>query len=969
LFYKEYMCKKYCAAVLLLVLFWDSAVANTVVKGRVADENGRSFPGVTVLQVGTTNGTVTGTNGQFVLETDAESTVQIQFSFIGYDNFLVDYNPQSPPEKEISVQMSVSTTELEQVAVVADYHGQRKAMLEQKKATNIKNIVSAEQIEEFPDMNAAEAMQRIPGVTLQREQGEGKYVQLRGTPPELTSFNINGEQIPSPEGDIRTVGMDVISSDQIDFIEVTKVLTPEMDGDAIGGSVNIVTKKALSEKPEMKVSAAAGYGNLRGKPNSNLQFTYGKRHNKLGFHVNASHYKNQSGSDNMEYKYVKGPFWSDTVSNEDNYHIQYKEFQLRYYDYTKTRTGLSSTLDYRFDKNHSVYLRGMYNNAVDDQVRYRKTYGLEDAITFNSYLYGSVEHDVKARTKTQNISLVNLGGEDVFGSFVLDYECSYGTANENTPNRIEASFSNPGQAITVYIDDEDEQFPRPEIPDTAHYRIATEYDKYDFDELMLQSSIVEDITKTAKMNLKKSYEFSGSQKGLVKVGGKVRLRNKNRDVTTQHYSAYRSTSRLYPPQDGGEELVLTNVASNLYEDDLLGKGFVLEAMPSADKMRDFFQYNRHLFIFGDKGSTESRKKSFNLDYDAQEDIYAAYAMVQHEIGNFLVLGGVRYEHTFFEYKGYSIEEDSTFYIDTIKAVSYKSEKPMVLPQIQLKYNFSNNINVRAACTYSYTRPNFRDVIPQLEEDHDDITLGNPDIEYPKSLNVDLLAEKYLEHDGIVSGGLFYKHIDNFIVYYKVNAFLDEYGFGGSPKEFTIPFNGLDAMVYGVEIQSQFKFSRLPGVLADFGVYCNYTFTESKAEIYKRNKAAYTDMVIESNDYDFEKVLRTGETERVTLPGQAKHNVNFALFYEGKRLFARLSLNYQDDFLVSLGNDADLDEYYAASKHLDFTANYKIAKVSTIFVDAVNLTNEPLVYYLGTDDYVKQQEYYSWWGRIGVKFNL
>jgi len=953
----------------LLVLLALQGNSQTEVKGTVLDENGESLPGVTVLETGTSNGTVTTGDGTFSFKTMTKKAFKLHFSFLGYQSFNYLYTPVSPPKKDIKIKMKIASTQLNQVQIVGDYDGQRKAMLEQKKATNIKNIVSSEQIEDFPDMNAAEAMQRIPGVTLQREQGEGKYVQLRGTPPELTNFNINGEQIPSPEGDIRTVGMDVISSDQIDFIEITKVLTPDMDGDAIGGSVNIITKKALSEIPELKISGSVGYSALRATPNSNLQFTYGKRHNKIGFHINASHYQNKSGSDNMEFDYVKGPLWSDTVSNSDNYHMQYREFQLRQYEYTKTRTGLSSTLDYRFNKKHSLYLRGMYNNYIDDQQRYRNIFNLEDAITFNSYLYGSIQHDVKSRTKAQVLNSLNFGGEDILGAFTIDYELAYATASEDTPDRLEASFTNPGQAITVVIDNSDLQFPRPSIPDDDHYAIATNYEEYEFDNLMLRESYTDDITKTAKLNIKKKYAFSSSNEGYVKLGCKVRLRDKSRDVTTKNYANYKSTSRLYPPQDGGDELTLPSVSADLYNDNLLGHGYVMEYMPSAEKILDFYNFNQHLFIFGDKGSTESRKESYNMDYEANENVFAAYAMVQHEFKNFLILGGARFEKTMFDYKGYIIEEDSTYYIDTIRPNESKNEKSFLLPQMQVKYKFSDNFNVRAACTYTFTRPNFKDVIPQYEEDHDDIEFGNPDIEYPYSMNIDLMAEKYLSNNGIISGGLFYKNIDNFIVYYKVNAFLDEYGYGGSPKEFTIPFNGLEAMVYGAEMQAQYKFTKLPSFLSNIGIYCNYTFTESKGKIFKRSKAAYTDLVISSNDYDFETVLKTEDTEEITLPGQAKHNANLALFYESKKVFARLAFNYQDDFLVSLGNDADLDEYYAASKHLDFTANYKLNKFTSISLDLVNLTDEPLITYLGSKDYVKKQEYYSWSGRIGIKLNL
>jgi len=244
-------------ATVLLVAFTISVsgqnTKSTTIRGKVVDAfTGEVLPGATVMLKGTQLGTSADGQGKFKLDGIKGESIVLLVSFIGYESTEFTH-ALSAKEKQnsLTIKLKPMAEELELVEVTGEALGQVKAMVEQREAVNIKNVVSSEQIDKFPDVSAADVVQRIPGITLQRDQGEGKYIQLRGTPPELTNFNINGEQIPSPEGNVRYVGMDVISANQIDIIEVTKVLTPDMDADGIGGSVNIVTKKASGDKPQI----------------------------------------------------------------------------------------------------------------------------------------------------------------------------------------------------------------------------------------------------------------------------------------------------------------------------------------------------------------------------------------------------------------------------------------------------------------------------------------------------------------------------------------------------------------------------------------------------------------------------------------------------------------------------------------------------------------------------------------------
>lgn len=930
--------------------------------GAVKDaQTGEPLTGATVMVKGTNVGTSTDVEGRFLLSGIPAKSISLSVSYIGYENKDLAY-VFKPGEKNIlDVKLQPAATNLNTVVVEGQAAGTIRALIEQKQAENIKHIISAQQIATFPDMNAAEVLQRIPGITLQRDQGDGRYVQLRGTPPGLTTFNINGEQIPSPEGKVRYVGMDIIPSDQISFVEVTKVLTPDMDADGIAGSVNIRTKEASAQQPELRATLSGGYSHLRQPPNYQLQFAYGQRYGKLGFNINSSFFQNQQGSDNMEFKFAKGPFFGSQQDSSNNYYVQYREVQLRHYDITRTRISVSPTLDFKFNERSFLYLRAMYNRFTDDETRRRLIYDLDDALSPTYYLYGGVKHDVKDRLKQQELNTLSIGGEHAFGKLKLDYQLFYAKATEREPNRLEAEFDSPGQAIAIRFDDASADFPVADFPVASNAGNVTAYDRYELDELLLTEYEVIDQNLTPRLNLEIPLRLSSRSQGYFKLGGKIRIKHKERDVRAQSFGAYFPQSSLYPGV--GPALSLVTVNDGFRADNLLNRGYLLEYMPSADMLRDFYEFYPQHFIFD---RTKSKVESFGEDYTADEKIYAAYGMARQDFGKLMVLAGLRYEQTDISYEGRRILLDRNRFVG-IDTLTDQRSHSFVLPQIQLRYAPNPKINLRAAMTYSYARPNFEDVLPYREQDREEVKFGNPDLVYPLSLNLDLLAERYYKRS-IFSAGVFYKKIDDFIFFYKRFAHegtdFSNYGL----VEITKAINGLQAQVFGAEFQAQFKFDFLPSFWKNFGIYTNYTFTHSEAEINKRFSANFATAVVIFGEDDLTEFASTAEKEKITLPGTAEHTGNLALFYDSKRVFVRLTANYQDDFLFQLGADPDLDEYYAAGLRLDANASYKINDHLTIFADALNLTNTPLRYYLGAEQRTQKSEFYSWWGRFGVKLN-
>lgn len=939
-------------------------LGQTTLSGSILDAaTGEALIGASILIKNTNNGVTTDQDGRFRLTGITQTNIEVEVAYLGYETQTLAQ--RMTKDQQIVIRLKPAALDLGEVVVSGIVEGQIRAMVEMKQAENIKNIVTAEQILTFPDLNAAEVMQRIPGITLQRDQGEGRFVQLRGTPPELTNFNINGEQVPSPEGSFRYVGMDIIPSDQIESVEVTKVMTPDMDGDGIGGSVDIKTKSPQEGKPQIRATIASGYNNLRQTPNYNLQFAYGERYNKLGFQLNASFFENNQGADNIEYSFVKGPFFGSQDQGQNNFFVHYREAQLRHYDITRTRISVAPTLDYRFSATSEIYLRGMFNSFTDQETRRRLIYDLEDPLNANYYLFGGIDHDVRQRTKEQQLSTLALGGEHQWGRFNIDYQLFIARASEHTPDALEARFESPGQAITINFDTTDPDYPRATYPNPDNAVNVTNYANYDLDEMQLENRISEEQLFTPRINLSLPYETPNGQSGYFKIGGKIRSRTKRQDIRNLTLGAYNETSILYPGT--GAPLNLETAVDDFQEDNLLNQGYALNNMPSPSVLRDFYEFNSQYFI---QSRNETRKNSYNQDYRYQEDIYAAYGMFRHDFSRLMALGGIRFERTdVSQNQGFGIRLNGNQFIG-IDTINNSRVQDFWLPQLQFKYALTPNVNLRAALTYTYARPNYVDVIPAREEDRNEVSIGNPKLNFPRATNIDLMIERYYRAS-IFSGGLFYKRIDDFVFSYKRFGREGAPGSGNFPVfEFTKPLNGQDADILGAEFQAQFKFDFLPGLLQNFGLFTNYTYTYSRAYLPRRVPANYAEaIIIDPFEDDLSAFFSEADREEIQLPGQAKHNANVALFYDARKFFVRLTANYQDAFLIEIGPDPDLDEYYDESLRFDLTTNYQLSDQFTVFGDWINITNEPLRFYLGTENIVKQQEFYSWWARVGIRMNL
>ena len=898
--------------------------------GQVTDaDSGLRLPGANVYIQGTTLGTATDLDGRFVLSQLAPGPYTLVVSYVGFEasTRTIEVASGATVRHDVALQViAVSGGEL--IVLGSRAQGQAKALNQQKNAANITNIVAADQIGRFPDASAPDALQRVPGVGVQRDQGEGRFIQIRGGAPQLTTVMFNGERIPSPEGDVRQIALDAIPSEILEAIEVSKAITPDMDADAIGGAVNLVTKRA----PEQRLFSAdisGGYGAIREQGSAKGALTYGDRSSdgRLGFLLNGSLSRRNFGSDDIEPEYDFGD--DDVPLGGDD---ELEELQIRFYNVLRQRSGLNGVLDYELDENSSLYLRGLFVQLQDTEQRHR----LRNKVGDDELGY---EH--KNRTEYLRTFGFNLGGDHLLSSGAhLDYRAGFTRSLEDTPEDVEIAWEQGDVSFDPVISDADNIRANP-----LNNAIANT-DAFEFGAVEPSESFTTNDDYVAALNFSLPYGF-GNASGKFKAGAKFRYKDKKQDIT----------ERAYELTDEADDILLGQGNGVFFSDRYSG----LDFEPGNYVLPPVITGNEEVLNFVESFSTsleldDGAELEGNLeDFEATEQTLAVYLMTELNLSpQLLILPGIRLEQTMLESAGYQsivFEEiddgDLSTDLEDIQRVEVDNDYGFLFPMLHMRYRVSPETNVRAALTTALARPNFFDLAPYEIRDDDEVLLGNPDLDPSRSLNLDFFAEHYTSSIGVLAAGVFYKKINDPIV-----TFRDEFDrvVDGEDVEVTQfqSRNGDSGYIWGVEFAVQQQLRNLPGALSGLGVYANYTYTQSEA------------------------VLSDGSTN--VFPGQAEHIFNLALSYEKGGFSGQISLNHTGEFLDEFAGDgvsADRasDIFVQERWGLDLSASYQLKNGVSLSLELLNLLNEPLELYQGSHLRPIQREYYRSWGWFGVKYNL
>lgn len=931
---------------LVVTLFFASGFAdlyaqNSIVQGVIVDDYGINIPGAAVMIESLNKGVVSNQDGKFTFLNVPQGSHQIVVKYLGFKDTFTPIDVTAGETLAVSILLTSEETRLDDVQITGfSGGGQARALNTQKNNLNITNVVSTDQIGKFPDANIGDATKRIPGITMQMDQGEARNIIVRGLAPQLNSVTLNGSRIPSAEGDNRNVQMDLIPSDMIQTIEVNKAVTPDMDADALGGSVNLVTR---STPQSFRLSATGGSGVnfINDKRILSGSFLIGDRSKdkKFGWLVSASINDNDFGSDNVEAEWSNTFAYTDAAGEETELDVNpyTSVFETRKYLVQRVRRSFSANMDYNFDENNEIYLKTMYNWRDDRENRFAYSSEILDAedigvgdfeLTNNTPSQFPVE--AKRETKggipggrTQNRRLedqrmqnYSLGGNHIFGNLKFTWMGSFAKASEERPNERYLVYASEYAVNNTVTNNR-----KP-----LHTSVTAEdFTDFKLDELTEEYQFTEEKDVNFFANFELPANFFNTENGTLKFGVRGRFKNKNRENNFFEYS---------PLTGNLDNLSLVNQRVYTGSDFLAGSQYSPGVFASAT-----FLGNLDLNNTADFEGEAVPDEYLGDNFDVTENVFAGYVMTNQKITDKLdVLVGLRVENTRIESTGNSFNVDEP---EDVTQVNDESSYTNILPGVHFKYNASETTVLRFAWTNTIARPNYIDLVPYRQREDDEISIGNPQLNPTTSMNFDFMAERYFESVGILSGGVFYKNLNDFIYTQKTDQ---EDGI-----ELYQPLNGDKATIFGAEVAFQRQLDFLPGFLKNFGIYANYTYLNSEAK------------GIANADGDMRGDL--------DLPGSSPNMFNASLSYGDKWFNARLSSNYADAYIDELGGDAFEDRFYDEQFFLDFNATVFLSKNLQVYANLNNITNQPLRYYQGDKDRTMQMEYYSTRLTFGVKYDL
>lgn len=969
-------------------------------RGTVRDANGDMLPGAAIFVEGTTIGTATDINGAYSLQNIPVGEKQITVRYLGYEDVAATFKFVAGETKIYDVVMADLAQGIEQVTVTAIIDGQQRALNQQKMADNQMQVISADQIGMFPDLNVADALKRVSGVT-----SDGENIALRGTPSNFTNINMNGEQmVGTGEGGYRTPSLEFIPSDVLASLEVQKTLLPSNDGDAIGGVINLRSSEARSLKPRFNVDLGPGYNFLRQKMSFNGKVGYEQRfrptdknpYGTFGISAKYSYFNSWSGYDRLD----ANAWLEKEVSTSDGNVNRYMptDFRYRYVETNSVRNGGSLVLDWAPTVNTKFVLLGSVNSYNVDsdrnrnRVRFRGSYwDLSDQEGYGPNAIGTdrISEMVQYTNVSENTLNYNvqLNGESVIGNWKIDGAVGY-SSSERKYESMAYTFGTPdyranGKAINgtgkpaMLLE---KKTIVGYVPDVTSPYLSMNYlidDAGGRDNYWLTSTEEWNHTTrgenlTARFNASYNHFIRGNASTLS-FGAKAKILHN--DGVSPTSGGGNNTYSLPKNGYGDDALAMSHFLKNeLTSDKYLDGHMKYTYTLDGKKLEDFRRQN-----FDDKmtvNDNTSNEQSDAYYFDAKEHIYAGYIMEKIQLKKLMILAGARMEYNKVKYKAYDIfaydkdvdlstnpsgqqpdaeEPVYSAYTKTLKKDS--KDYAMVLPNIQFKYDLNNSTVFRLAYTTGYARPNAIDLVPKTTRNINAgvITVGNPDLEASYSHNFDIMGEHYLRNVGLISGGFFYKNINKFHYLSQMPLPSDNrYAYDDSPYVMLRQqMNGKSAEVYGFEVTLNSALTFLPGFLKNLVFTGNYTYVHSSAEVERMSDDAVGESV----------------KDKLRLPGQAAHTANLALAYSCKRFTLQASYNYIGEYIQSLGANADMDVWLQGRWQLDLNGSVQLYKGLSFYVEAQNVLNSKKFQYMGNSSRVYELRYSGAVARCGLTYKF
>jgi TonB-dependent receptor len=824
------------------------------------------------------------------------------------------------------------------------------AIAEKQQAPNVIDVQPLSEIIKLPDINTAEALQRIPGISLETDSGEGRFVHIRGLDSDLNGTTYGGVRLPasnpsSPAGGGRAVAFDTFPTGVIGGVELTKTSRPDMDAEALGGSINLVPRSGAEHggAPFIDADLGGGYEPLRRSPVYHVEVSAGRSFdggdgigglfagtNAFSAVVTAVYHEDKRGIDDVEESYTdqQSSGYPDKVLSN---------LQFRRYEYHRRRYGAAANFDAKASDSTSLYLRVLYSgylegadkhylalNNLDDSSQGGCTplpSCIQDPGNPNGFTASGAQLQQQTTDTLERIQngLGVVGGSSIFPNFKLDYHASFALGTDRVSTSYGSVWTDPNAVPIAYDTTADPRYPKFRTLDGTNPANPANYTLQEID---LGPSYAHDGETAAALDATIP-TGSGGQPGEWKIGLALRDRHKT-NVASSPVFTPTGTIALTPSTYGSPQV---------YYNDLYDIGPAI-SLPSVRTLA-----NSNLGSITDDAPADAASNT-----DDRENVYAGYGQYSARFGNLGVLAGVRVESTHATYGGNLYDSDADTNTPTTQRNAYNN----YFPTLQGRYDFLENLTGRLTYSTGIARPGFEQITPgaSISVSNATVTVGNPKLKPTLGQNFDATLEYYPGDGQIAAIGLFYKQFRDYILLsQQIVSGYDYPGLTGVISTVQSYSNG-PAHAQGIEGQYQQQLKFLPAPFDGLGYSANFTLVDSRAQIHPGIFGL--------------------------LPSTSKVTWNAALFYERAPFEVRVAADYVGQDLFAFGGTiGDAADVY--SRHrltLDIGSSYAIAHEVKVYLDAKNLLNTPLEFTEGTSDARPiQREFYDITLLAGVRLSF
>ena len=998
------MKKIFTFSIILLVSVFSQTYAQSsglgTVTGIVADSSEKLI-GASVLIVGTTSGAVTEANGSFRISNIPAGPHTLQITYLGYEKFTREIIIPADQVLELgSLYIASSAKGIKEVVVESQLKkgSENQAINLTKNSQRVVTVISSENIKKLPDKNAADALKRVAGVAIQNNKGEGGYVSLRGTPNDWTSTLINGDRLPvaDEENTSRSFEFEVLPSDLIDRIDVTRTVTPDLEGDNIGGSINFILKEPV-DKRTFIINSAMGYNILSQKPTGNLNILWGDitKNKKFRYVVNATVRENFYAID--AFKLIYG----------NNFNHAINRYELKDYSGNRTNFGANTAFDWDITPKFKLGFKGMTGIMIDNKYQNiaAYTYASGDGTTIqpqfvhgvlNRQLFGGeLNAEIKPNDKW-NIFVKYSGyynrffygsprqdpanpNDGYFRTVFNNVSSNFHYADvvpilqngQKDPNNGGTTGSNPSWAASKLLDLDNpwgtgDHYtniqPLPNQPingNTVSFLKAYSETNYTYE----TDPAVGQIDARYKMNDKVTFQFGA--KGRYKQGSRSKSyhewrQNPNNGLNSRAYylddfqttgSKWANFLTEYGSHYGG-----LSGLPNMTRDQLNSFISTMNTLGNS-QMQSFYMDPKYQDFINWVGSS----------YDYKEIQTAVYGMADATVGRFNFVGGLRIEDTHLYEHALDLNFNAApiFGYDSLNH-TYQSYQPVVdsftrrnylaiLPSLNVSYMIKSNMKLRFATSRTFHRPNFQETkpgAPLIDYSNFLYIKGNPNLKPTYSYNFDLSYQYFWGNKGLFTISTYGKYIVDHILIAStgnndpVNAFIT--------KSYR---NAGDSWVWGIEGEIKRKFDFLPRFASGFGIQANITYSISRMHV-------------------------PGRPGSQAMSEQSPLLYNVSLIYEKYGIKSSLALNYNSPFLLELnlatlpnGNgqllhtNSDFDIFLGEQYSMDFQISYEFRKHFMVYFEANNLLDWAYKEYVGNPNRPLRVEFYKQRGQVGFKYEF